>query len=626
MARNQAIVIGINQYEFLQPLRYAKQDALLMESFLRQEAGFEKVFFFSDDSPPRNGKSTRPFRTNLLRVLREIFETRFMQDGDNFWFFFSGHGIRHADRDYLMPSDGDPSDIENTAIPINYVTERLRRCGADNVVLMLDACRNLATRSGEGIGNETADKVRQTGVVSVFSCSPSQYSYEIEAIQQGAFTKALLEGLGIQGRCATVERLNQYLEHRVPEIVGQHHRNAQQTPYTIAEPVTKSHLILIPQYATVGDKQALKMDAYRAESRQDYRLAKQCWLRVLAVPPPDPDAIEGIERLARMPITPPPIQTVTQSNAPPASTRSAVPSASTFEFEVVTLEVQTSGLFGRNTELVKRSRRAKAEYFREALGKNVFLDMVSIPGGSFQMGSDESEREKPIHTVTIAPFYMGKFAVTQAQWKAIAALPKINHDLNSDPAKFKGANRPVEKISWFEAVEFCDRLNRLVEGRLSPKIAGLYRLPSEAEWEYACRAGTTTPFHFGETVSTDLANYCGQDRMDYPGSYGKGAKGIYREQTTDVSSFSPNGFGLYDMHGNVWEWCEDHWHPNYKGAPQNSSAWISKDKDANRVLRGGSWNVNPWNCRSASRDNGVAGIRSNYGLGFRVVCSVPRTL
>ncbi len=623
MARNQAIVIGINQYEFLQSLRYAKQDALLMEQFLRQEAGFEEVFFFSDDSQPRNGKSTRPFRNNLLRVLREIFETRFMQDGDNFWFFFSGHGIRHADRDYLMPSDGDLKDIENTAIPINHVTERLRRCGADNVVLMLDACRNLAMRSGKGIGNQTADKVRQTGVVSIFSCSPSQYSYEIEAIQQGAFTKALLDGLGIQGRCATVERLNQYLEHRVPEIVSQHHPNAQQTPYTIAEPVTKSHLILIPQYATVGDKQALKMDAYRAESKQDYRLAKQCWLRVLAVPPPDPDAIDGIERLARMSLTPPP--PVQPDSSPAPSTRSAALLSPTFEFEVVTLEVQTSGLFGRNIEFIQRSRPAKAEYFRETLGNNIFLDMVSIPGGSFQMGAAKDEAgagsdEYPQHSVTIAPFYMGKFAITQVQWQAIATLPKINHDLNPAPSNFKGANRPVEQISWFEAVEFCDRL--------SQKTGKSYRLPSEAEWECACRAGTRTPFHFGETISTDLANYRGTDwtyeGTTYSGFYGKGVRGIYREQTTDVDSFSPNAFGLYDMHGNVWEWCSDRWHDSYQGAPINGSAWETGHSKY-RLLRGGSWNYDPSHCRSANRLRYSPENRHNR-IGFRVVCLSPKTL
>ncbi len=152
MAKNWAIAIGINQYDYLQPLNYAKRDAQLMQEFLGNEAGFERIFFFSDDSPPVDGKSTRPTRTNLLRVLRQLFDNPFMGAGDNFWFFFSGHGMRHGGRDYLIPCDGDPEDVENTAIAINFVTERLRRCGADNVVLILDACRSLGTRAGEGIG------------------------------------------------------------------------------------------------------------------------------------------------------------------------------------------------------------------------------------------------------------------------------------------------------------------------------------------------------------------------------------------------------------------------------------------------------------------------------------------
>ncbi|WP_086765695.1 caspase family protein [Nostoc sp. 106C] len=196
--------IGINRYDFLQPLKYAQRDAQLIQEFLHNEAGFERIYFFSDDSPDIAGKSTRPNRTNLLRILRHLFEIFFLGAGDNFWFFFSGHGIRHNDRDYLMPCDGDPEDIENTAIAINFVTERLRRCGADNVVLILDACRSLAQKGGEGIERQTAEQARQQGVISIFSCSPQEYSYEIEALQQGAFTTALLEGLGIQGQCATV--------------------------------------------------------------------------------------------------------------------------------------------------------------------------------------------------------------------------------------------------------------------------------------------------------------------------------------------------------------------------------------------------------------------------------------
>ncbi|MBE9032989.1 caspase family protein, partial [filamentous cyanobacterium LEGE 11480] len=137
MARNQAIVIGINRYEFLQPLNYATRDALAMQEFFKQQAGFERVWFFADDSPDVNGKSTKPTLVNLQRMLRQVFETPFLGDGDNFWFFFSGHGVPH----YLMAADSDPEDVARFGIATSEISDRLRRCGADNVVMILDACR-----------------------------------------------------------------------------------------------------------------------------------------------------------------------------------------------------------------------------------------------------------------------------------------------------------------------------------------------------------------------------------------------------------------------------------------------------------------------------------------------------
>jgi uncharacterized caspase-like protein len=274
MARNQAIVIGINQYQYLQPLAYAKRDALLMQQFF-EAAGFERVFFLSDDSPEVNGKSTRPTFVNLERVLRQVFEQEFLGDGDNFWFFFSGHGMPYEGRDYLMATDSDPESIERTAIPTQYISDRLRRCGADNVVMILDACRKGGRKGGEGIGVETAETGKQTGVVSLFSCSPNQFSYEVAALKQGIFTYALLEGLGIRGKCSTVERLNQYLEYRVSELVNEHLRGVKQTPYTIAEPLNRSHLILMPRYANLMDIATLKNDAYHAETNYDLVLAKK---------------------------------------------------------------------------------------------------------------------------------------------------------------------------------------------------------------------------------------------------------------------------------------------------------------------------------------------------------------
>jgi formylglycine-generating enzyme required for sulfatase activity len=257
----------------------------------------------------------------------------------------------------------------------------------------------------------------------------------------------------------------------------------------------------------------------------------------------------------------------------------------------------------------------RLEYTTGWLRKKVsttFLEMVHIPGGTFMMGAPDNgpetySDEKPQHRVAVPEFWMGKFPITQAQYQAI---------MGKNPSEFKGDNRPVEQVSWHDAVEFCQKL--------SAQTGKQYRLPSEAEWEYACRAGTTTPFHFGQTITTDLANYCGQDReingRKYPGNYGAGPKGIYREQTTEVGSFPANAFGLKDMHGHVWEWCSDYWHDNYNGAPSDGSAWITGGDDSRRMLRGGSWDLNPRYCRSAirNRDNPDLGYSLN---GFRVVVS-----
>ena len=273
-----------------------------------------------------------------------------------------------------------------------------------------------------------------------------------------------------------------------------------------------------------------------------------------------------------------------------------------FEFETVT--VNDRG------EIVTRTQLS-AFCFLEPLGDGIPpLEMVAIPGGKFLMGSppDEPERyedEGPQHEVTVAAFFLGKYPVTQVQWRFVVTLPQVARELNTDPSGFKGDTRPVERVSWQDAVEFCQRLARYT-GRD-------YRLPGEAEWEYACRAGTTTPFYFGETLSTDLANYNG----NY--TYGEGKKGEYRQETTSVDEFPPNAWGLWDMHGNVWEWCGDDWHENYKVAPNNSTIWLFSEKIAKKIIRGGSWYDLPWDCRSAIRDRDDTGSSDN-GLGFRVAC------
>ena len=275
-----------------------------------------------------------------------------------------------------------------------------------------------------------------------------------------------------------------------------------------------------------------------------------------------------------------------------------VPTTTTFEFEVVTVNTQ-----GPATKPCHK----QAQYFVESLDDTVELEMVSIPGGKFTMGapqeeSESREDERPRHLVTVKPFFMGKYPITQAQWRAIASLPKIKHDLHPDPSYFKGDNRPVERVSWYDADEFCDRLSK-VTGRT-------YRLPSEAEWEYACRAQTTTPFHFGATITTNLANFCQQDQ-----SMNK----VERKQTTDVGSFPANAFGLYEMHGNVWEWCADNWHEDYQDAPSDGSVWVINGNSEYRILRGGSWDYFPTFCRCTYRFFENPQVKDKE-FGFRVVC------
>ena len=263
--------------------------------------------------------------------------------------------------------------------------------------------------------------------------------------------------------------------------------------------------------------------------------------------------------------------------------------------------------------------------WREQLTENLTLDLVNIPAGEFLMGSpaDEADRDwyagsyletkdlnvEAQHQVTVSAFSMSQYPITQAQWKSVAALARIDQKLNPDPSIFKGDNRPVETVSWYDAMEFC--------ARLSQHTGRTYRLPSEAEWEYACRGGTTTPFHFGGTLSTEIANYRGTQ------TYGDGIEGISREKTTEVGSFGVvNAYGLFDMHGNVWEWCLDHWYSSYEGAPNDGSAWSIDGDDWYRVLRGGYWFSAPRSCRSANHYRNTPNSRNSYA-GFRVVCLPP---
>lgn len=236
------------------------------------------------------------------------------------------------------------------------------------------------------------------------------------------------------------------------------------------------------------------------------------------------------------------------------------------------------------------------------LGNEVSLTLVLVPAGEFDMGSPMSELkrdddEAQHHIKLTKPFYMGKFEVTQLQFRVI---------MEQNPSKFGGDKLPVDNINWYEACRFLKKL--------SEKTGVKFRLPTEAEWEYACRAGTTTAFNTGTTIDSDLANYEAEE------VYADGITGTSLDSTCEVGKFKPNAFGLYDMHGNVWEWCSDYYDENYyKVTPLSDPK--GPQKGDGKVLRGGAWNEPPAKCRSADRNH--RGEKANQPvIGFRVVMDV----
>jgi formylglycine-generating enzyme required for sulfatase activity len=258
--------------------------------------------------------------------------------------------------------------------------------------------------------------------------------------------------------------------------------------------------------------------------------------------------------------------------------------------------------------------------FTERLTEDMGIEMVAIPSGKFMMGSPKDEKDRfdwegPQHEVTVQPFFMSATVVTQAQWRVVAGFDQVLRPIKLNPSNFKGDDRPVEEVSWEDAEEFCLRLSAHAGREWD------YQLPTEAQWEYACRAGTTTPFHFGETITSNVANY------NASSLYQKEKKGKASSGTTPVKKYLPNSFGLYDCHGNVREWCQDDWHGSYEGAPIDGRAWIDQKlkKEASKVLRGGSWIGRPWHCRSAFRYDAARALHLN-NIGFRVVCSASRPL
>ncbi|MEZ5672686.1 MAG: SUMF1/EgtB/PvdO family nonheme iron enzyme [Thiotrichaceae bacterium] len=400
----------------------------------------------------------------------------------------------------------------------------------DKIVREIEAARQQAVQQIEAV----LDMSNLSGLKTALQ--------ELEMAKQRALAE-ITQVSSLESLLALEQKLNQSLEEfriKVAEVVNQ--ADARRLAW---EHDSEQFLIQIKQQLTEIEAQRGKVASEIAQIKKDALKELQAEISTLK-------------------------QTIVQPSDPMTALVETLPEI-TFE---------TAFIDGRQN--IRRETR-KARQLTEFLPNNVTLEMIYVPGGTFLMGSNEADSEKPIHPVTLQPFFVGKYPVTQAQWQAV---------MDNNPSNFKGVNRPVETVNWQEAVEYCLKLSQLTGKH--------YRLLSEAQWEYACRAGSVTKYSFGEIITPVLANYS-DSKIG---------------QTTDVGKYPANGFGLYDMHGNVWEWLEDVYHDSYSGAPSDGSAWISGDSNFH-LLHGGSWLNNDVGLRCAGR-NGYDSTGRNSDRGFRL--------
>jgi formylglycine-generating enzyme required for sulfatase activity len=650
-----ALVIGVDEYqdEQISRLSGAGNAAKALADALVRYAGFpsDQVILLASDQP----RQRQPNRGNILQYLSNL--TGMVPKDGLLLVSFAGHGIERGGRGFLCPSDarigGSMALLEATAVGVDTVRDWIRETGVKQVLIILDACRNNPSGRGGEENRKTDSFARRfnfdirnkevSAFATLYATDVGQVAYEYKEKNQGYFTWMLFEGL--KGGAAnekgevTLGGLVKYLQEQVPKRVrldmGQ---EKVQGPYATvggykADELVISITVRVPtEKAAAGavDPAAIELEFWNSTKNSsdvdDFKeyLAKYPNGTFAGLARNKIRVLEGAAKSGAVRPKTEAKPTVTEPkpvSSGGTSTTGAGPGGLPlrgFEFDVVTVNAS-----GSETS----RRKQQAQYCSEDIA-GISLELVPIPGGMFLMGSTEYDSGNsagadpdawrailkkgsawggttPAHQVTVGGFHMGKHEVTQSQWRAVASLPRVARDLNPDPSNFKGDNLPVESVSWEESVEFCARLSRAT-GRS-------YRLPTEAEWEYACRAGTTTPFAFGQTVTPQLCNYDG----DYP--YAQAPKGTYRKKTRPVELMRvANALGLFDMHGNVWEWCSNYWHVNYNGAPSDGRSWEAAGDTRYRVLRGGSWESGGYICRSAHRVRNPPDFR-NSAVGLRVV-------
>jgi formylglycine-generating enzyme required for sulfatase activity len=632
-----ALLIGVDRYEDPQinPLQGAANDARAVKNALVQYAGFpaDQVFLLTSDQPSLR----QPTRGNILRRLSNL-KAAISQSG-LLLFFFAGHGIQQKDQGFLLCSDsqlsGDLALLRETALNVDSLRRYIRETGVRQVILILDACRNepggrsLADNPlGEAMVNALNFDVRNREVeafVTFYASAIGHRAFEFMEKKQGYFSWFLVQGLS--GAAAnergevTLASLIHYLQEQVPKrVLLDLGVGREQKPFVNFEGYRAEELVLtsVPSMARTASPGAAPTAEDLLWSRIDKSSEAKDFKAYLDKFPGGKNADQAARRIADL-------GKATIPSAPPPRTLPVKIVSSPFTFETATLNAQG--------QMIAQKKLQGRGFTQNCSG--IPLELVFIPGGTFPMGLSQTEialyqqssgpkqdrlgvnsRDAiqglfrmmlPQHLVTVASLYLGKYEITEAQWNAVVRLAKVRKTLKGRPVSPRSERFPVDQVSWEEAQEFCDRLTRF-SGRI-------FRLPSEAEWEYACRAGSMTPYYFGEIFSLEMAN------CKTPGSE-PGRR--YSAVLAEVGSRRmANAFGLFDMLGNVQEWCLDEWHNSYQGAPLDGRAWVNGMKrPPPRILRGGAWLTESERCRSAERDF-ASPDSSSEGIGFRVVLEIP---
>ncbi len=528
-----ALLIGVGKYLAMPELDFTVPDCKLLAQTLIQYGGFEphRVVVMTDDAPD----ARRPDAANLRSELRRFLSLP--RENDTVVLFFGGHGgaikVEQEERTCLLPIDASRENLSEMGLRVAEWHALLESCKAREKLLILDIFHAGGKADDSPAMSQAAWSELSDSVMTLLACGPRQHSHEDPGLGRGLFVHFLAEGL----RGAADEKMDGNRDGKVD--VGEAFRYARNK---VTQHTLKTGTLQVPELCG--------------------KINERMILTTLDSGPSRGPGFEG---------WPPP-----ESSGP---TTASFPMTAEQARQVQENAARQLGL-PKNLSL--------------DIGDGVKMELVLIPAGEFLMGSPNTEAQRgsdegPQHRVWIsAPFYMGKYEVTQAQWRAV---------MRKNPSTFKGEdNLPVESVSWEDSRKFCRFL--------SAKVGQTIRLPTEAEWEYACRAGSATKFHFGDSYS-ELDGYAW-----HAGNSGK--------KTHPVGQKKPNAFGLHDLHGNVWEWCEDVWHDNYQGAPTDGSAWTKGGNSARRIVRGGSWEYGPADCRAAYR-NGSSPRCHGCGSGLRVV-------